>query len=81
MFTGTTPPEVRNLLNKVLQDYNGKDIFIGCSGNFTVDRLAHHNGFNVHSNDVSLYSRIIADILLNALESLNRGEWKKHHTS
>ena len=23
----------------------------------------------------------ITDILLNALESLNRGEWKKHHTS
>jgi len=64
MFTGTTPPEVRNLLNEVLKEYKGKDVYIGCSGNFTVDRLAHYRGFNVRSNDVSLYSKIASDVLL-----------------
>jgi hypothetical protein len=33
MSTGTTPPEVRNLLNEVLKDYKGKDIFIYSSLN------------------------------------------------
>ena len=64
MFKGTTPPEVKLLLSDLLREVKQKDVFIGCSGNFTTDKLVAGLGFTVHSNDVSLYSKLISDILL-----------------
>ena len=64
MFTGTTPPEVRLLLQDLMKGVKGKDVFIGCSGNYTTDKIMSAIGYNVHSNDVSLYSKLIADLLL-----------------
>lgn len=64
MFKGTTPPEVKLLLQDLMQEVKKKDVFIGCSGNFTTDKLVAGLGFTVHSNDVSLYSKLISDLLL-----------------
>lgn len=64
MFTGTTPQEVRLLLQDLMKDIKHKDVFIGCSGNYSVDKVMSKMGYKVHSNDVSLYSKLIADILL-----------------
>ena len=66
MFIGSIDKPSRmiceNILDKV--DKNQKsDIYVGCSGNFTFDRIAAAKGFRVHSNDVSLYSRVIAGIV------------------
>lgn len=64
MFTGTTPPEVKLLLQDLMRGLKGKDVFIGCSGNYTTDKIMSAMGYIVHSNDVSLYSKLIADLLL-----------------
>lgn len=64
MFTGTTPPEVKTLLQDLISGTKHKDIFVGCSGNFSVDKIMSLMGFNVFSNDVSLYSKLVADIIL-----------------
>lgn len=67
MFVGTTPPEIRLLLQDILKDRcgtNNEEIFVGCSGNFSTDKILAGMGFRVHSNDVSLYSKLIADIVL-----------------
>lgn len=65
MFVGTTPPEIRLLLQDILKDRKSEEIFVGCSGNFSTDKILSKMGFNkVHSNDVSLYSKLIADIIL-----------------
>lgn len=64
MFTGTTPPEVKLLLQDLMRGVKGKDVFIGCSGNHTTDKIMSAMGYTVHSNDVSLYSKLIADLLL-----------------
>lgn len=64
MFIGTTPEEIRVLLQDVLKDRKGEDIFVGCSGNFSTDKVLAGMGFKVHSNDVSLYSKLIADIVM-----------------
>jgi hypothetical protein len=64
MFTGTTPPEVKLLLQDLMKGVKGKDVFIGCSGNYTTDKIMSAMGYTVHSNDVSLYSKLIADLLL-----------------
>ena len=66
MFIGAIDKPSRmiceNILDKV--DKSKKpDVFVGCSGNFTFDRIASAKGFRVHSNDVSLYSRVIAGIV------------------
>lgn len=64
MFTGTTPPEVKLLLRNLMKGVKGKDVFIGCSGNYTTDKIMSAMGYTVHSNDVSLYSKPISDLLL-----------------
>lgn len=63
MFVGTTPQEVRLLLQDLMSGMSKKDVFIGCSGNFSVDKIMSKMGYSVHSNDVSLYSKLIADIV------------------
>jgi len=66
MFIGSTPKEVRILIQDIIAKAKGiKSIYIGCSGNFTIDKVCSKLGYKVHSNDVSLYSKLIADILLN----------------
>lgn len=66
MFIGSIDKPSRmiceNILNKVSLAEK-PDIYVGCSGNFTFDRIAAAKGFRVHSNDVSLYSRVIAGIV------------------
>lgn len=64
MFVGTTPQEVRLLLQDLMKGISKKDVFIGCSGNFSVDKIMSKMGYVVHSNDVSLYSKLISDIVL-----------------
>lgn len=64
MFIGTTPPEVKLLLQDLMKDVEKKDVFIGCSGNYTTDKVMAGMGYNVYSNDVSLYSKLISDLLL-----------------
>ncbi|MDV6237617.1 hypothetical protein CH379_018445 [Leptospira ellisii] len=65
-FIGSVPPEARAILVDLLSKVEkSRNIYVGCSGNFTVDRILSGLGFKVHSNDVSLYSKLIADIILN----------------
>ena len=52
-----------NQVLSVLSPKDNPDIFVGCSGNFTFDKMASQYGFQVHSNDVSLYSRLVAAII------------------
>lgn len=63
-FTGTTPEEAKTVLRDIVSGTAVKDIYIGCSGNFSVDKIMSKEGYRVHSNDVSLYSKLIADIVI-----------------
>ena len=64
MFTGTTPPEVKVVLQDIMSRVSCKDVYVACSGNFNCDKIMHGMGFTVHSNDVSLYTKLAADIVL-----------------
>ena len=65
MFIGSVPREARIYLeNNVVSCIQGQKIIVGCSGNFTIDKFFSIRGFDVYSNDVSLYSKVIADFLL-----------------
>ncbi len=57
MFIGTINPEMRAVLAEKSHDWRGRPVCVGCSGNFTVERLLAPLGFaDLRGNDVSLYS-------------------------
>lgn len=66
MFVGSIDKPSRIMCDNLLKavDRRSKtEVYVGCSGNFTFDRIAAARGFSVHSNDVSLYSRVVAGIV------------------
>lgn len=66
MFIGSIDQPSRIICENILATVDKAQkphVYVGCSGNFTFDRIAHSRGFQVHSNDVALYSRIIAGIV------------------
>lgn len=62
MFLGTIEPVVRNYLAAHAGAFKGQIVAVGCSGNFTSERVlweATGHDVRLYSNDVSLYSSII----------------------
>lgn len=72
MFQGTTPPEVKIVIQDIMdrQKTTCTDVYCACSGNYTTDKMLSAMGFTVHSNDVSLYSKLIADYVLGKDETV-----------
>ncbi len=57
MFVGAINSQVRSILSQFGQSLTGQPVYVGCSGNFTVERVLSKKGVtDLHSNDVSLYS-------------------------
>ncbi|MGI5293089.1 hypothetical protein ACQEVF_58625 [Nonomuraea polychroma] len=58
MFQGTIPAEMRSIVHEHARHWpTDADVYIGCSGNLTIERTLHDLGsFRLHSNDVNPYS-------------------------
>ncbi len=57
MFVGSINADLRSILAGLAPAWRGLPVYVGCSGNFTVERiLAAHGLTDLHGNDVSLYS-------------------------
>ncbi len=57
MFIGSINADMRSILAGLAPAWRGLPVFVGCSGNFTVERILAAQGFTeLHGNDVSLYS-------------------------
>lgn len=64
MFIGTVPAQARGAIYELMKgSERSEPVSVCCSGNFTIDKICDQMGFKVQSNDVSLYSRTIADII------------------
>jgi len=64
MFIGTINQDMRSVLSEMAEQWKDQEVYIGCSGNFTVERLLCQEGVtNLHSNDVSLYSCVVGGYL------------------
>lgn len=64
MFRGCIPQDMRNILHQMVGAWLVQDIYVGCSGNFTVERtLASLERFRLHGNDVTVYSCAIGAYL------------------
>ena len=64
MFVGSINADVRALLAELSHRWKGCPVYVGCSGNLTVERILHANGVaEIHGNDVSLYSCVVGSHL------------------
>ncbi|MDQ8706815.1 hypothetical protein RCO28_30740 [Streptomyces sp. LHD-70] len=61
MFHGSIPADLRAIIHEHTASWAGQaeDIYVGCSGNFTIERVLHDSGFRLHGCDVQLYSSAI----------------------
>lgn len=60
MFHGSLPNEVQSIIVDIVKDWDCDDIYIGCSGNFTIERcLDGVTKARLHSNDVTVYSCLL----------------------
>jgi len=62
VFVGSINQPTRKLLYAIRKELGGGDIYVGCSGNFTVEGILKDSGV-LHSNDVSLYSYAIGQYI------------------
>lgn len=57
MFRGSVPADLRSIVHEQTTGWDAQPVYIGCSGNFTLERVLISSGrFALHSNDVQLYS-------------------------
>jgi hypothetical protein len=64
MFTGSIPMPLRAVLSEYTRSWDVQDVWVGCSGNFTAERvISEHKRFRLHSNDVSLYTSALGALL------------------
>lgn len=56
MFAGTIEVEVRAMVQEHVRTWGVDDVFIGCSGNFSIERFLGPLGHRMHGNDVSIYT-------------------------
>jgi len=64
MFRGSLPSDVQAILCSAASTWGGRDIYVGCSGNFTVERaLASRGDYALHGCDVTIYSSVAGAFL------------------
>jgi hypothetical protein len=62
MFYGSIPAEVQSMMGKIVKSWDVTDVYVGCSGNFTCEKLIFPmQKFGIHSNDVTLYSKCLGE--------------------
>lgn len=60
MFQGTLPQPVVRIIGKIVKEWDTKRIYVGCSGNFTIERsISGLISCPITSNDVTIYSSYI----------------------
>ncbi len=62
MFHGSLPDSVQRIMGDCVRRWECSDIYIGCSGNFTIERMLKGvTDANLHGNDVTIYSCLLGD--------------------
>ncbi len=62
MFIGAVNADIRKYIHSISREFEGRRLFIACSGNFTIEQLLSRNRrpAKIYSNDISTYSTILA---------------------
>lgn len=66
------------MLKEQVESWDCPEILVGCSGNFTVERILQESGrFGIHGNDVTIYSCVLGNFLAGQGYPLSvKPEWK-----
>ncbi|WP_180542185.1 putative antirestriction adenine methyltransferase [Nevskia soli] len=59
MFIGAIDSEFRQWLDLNKEAFRGRTLFVGCSGNFTIEQILGEASGSAHGNDVSVYSHFV----------------------
>lgn len=59
MFHGSVPGDLRSIVREHGRHWSDQQVWVGCSGNFTIERVLHGQVAGLHSNDVQGYSSAI----------------------
>lgn len=60
MFVGSINQDLRGLLAELAPGWRKRPVYVGCSGNLTVERILAREGVQeIHGNDISLYSCVL----------------------
>jgi len=59
VFHGSVPAQMRAFIAETVTSWGNPPMWVGCSGNFTIERTLAPRGIECHSNDVTLYSSAI----------------------
>lgn len=63
MFVGSVPATVLSVLQEMSDDWHGLPVYVGGSGNFTIERMLSRRGVVAYGCDVSLYSCMLGRYL------------------
>ena len=74
MFRGSLPSDMQRIINQHVGDWDTSDVYIGCSGNLTVERVLASSGRSLHGNDILLYSAAIGTYLAGDLTNFTVSE-------
>jgi hypothetical protein len=56
VFLGAIPGDLQAILSEHTRSWPVDEVWVGCSGAFTIERVLANRGWTIHSNDVSIYS-------------------------
>lgn len=79
MFQGSIPADLRALYAELIRGWDAEDVWVGCSGNFTIERVCATlpKPPRTHGNDVGLYSCVLGAYFTGADFRLELAEqWK-----
>jgi hypothetical protein len=63
VFRGSLPPDLQRIIRETTSKWPKGPLWIGCSGNLTIERTIADQGWQLHSNDVLLYTSAIGSYL------------------
>lgn len=59
MFHGSVPGDLRSIVREHGRRWTNHQVWVGCSGNFTIERVLYGHVAGLHSNDVQGYSSAV----------------------
>jgi hypothetical protein len=67
VFRGSIPGDLQRITHQHVKSWNAEQVFIGCSGNLTVERVIADTHKRLNGNDILLYSSAMGSYLAGAM--------------
>lgn len=75
MFRGSLPGDMQRIIKQHVGEWEVSDVYIGCSGNLTIERTLAPLGKRLHGNDILLYSAAIGTYLAGVFTEYSISEY------